>query len=711
MIHLKEKDLISSCWPVSRLGEAVEILVRKAGYRLVPESVGNPPDWMAEEDQLDGWLDFLGDRLGVEIEPVVSSFGEFEKLLKRVAPALIQIPGHQQSRFLAVVKRSGRHLLILEPSLKIRRVALLHIYRVFLDTYKVSDTHHINEVFSQSRIPDRRRKTAFNAILQELAASQKIRVCWMIRPSPAMSFGRRLLCGGVHRSLILMIATHVIAQGFMLLAWWVIGKAVFSGHVDWVWFWAWSLAMATAIPLQIATRWAGNDICLQVGLLLRQRLMFGALNLESQEIRHQGAGQFLGKAMEIEVLDAMALGGGFLAVVAIVELLFAAWVLSKGIGGVTHCLMLLLWMLFVAVICLRYYRRSEHWVNHYQSMTNDLVERMVGHRTRLAQEDYQRWHIEEDRLLNQYLNLSTRMDRSGIKIDALISYGWLLMGLSGVLWAFVLAPVSKPALAISLGGVLMSFVALRAFSVGIFALIEAKNAWNQIRSLFSAASRPKNDQEYPIQPIEALETGTQPVLTVNEISYRYKNSPRYVLRDCCIRINENDRLLLEGPSGGGKSTLAGILSGTIVPDSGLLLLHGLDRQTLGTAEWRRRIVMAPQFHENHVLTETLAFNLLMGRRWPPSGDDIQEAYQVCEELGLGDLIREMPAGLRQIVGESGWRLSHGERSRLFIARAVLQKADLIILDESFAALDPENLEKALTCVLNRAKTLLVIAHP
>jgi ATP-binding cassette subfamily B protein len=71
----------------------------------------------------------------------------------------------------------------------------------------------------------------------------------------------------------------------------------------------------------------------------------------------------------------------------------------------------------------------------------------------------------------------------------------------------------------------------------------------------------------------------------------------------------------------------------------------------------------------------------------------------------------MPAGLNQMVGETGWQLSHGERSRLYIARALLQRADLVVLDESFAALDPENLRRSLTCVLNRVKTLVVIAHP
>ena len=71
----------------------------------------------------------------------------------------------------------------------------------------------------------------------------------------------------------------------------------------------------------------------------------------------------------------------------------------------------------------------------------------------------------------------------------------------------------------------------------------------------------------------------------------------------------------------------------------------------------------------------------------------------------------MPAEMLQMVGESGWQLSHGERSRLYIARALLQDCDLVILDESLAALDPENLARAMRCARARARSLVVIAHP
>jgi ATP-binding cassette subfamily B protein len=102
---------------------------------------------------------------------------------------------------------------------------------------------------------------------------------------------------------------------------------------------------------------------------------------------------------------------------------------------------------------------------------------------------------------------------------------------------------------------------------------------------------------------------------------------------------------------------------------------------------------------------------LMGRRWPPTAEDCKQAETVCRELGLGELLDRMPAGIRQMVGEGGWQLSHGEKSRIYIARALLQDAELVILDESFAALDPDNLHMAMQCTLRRAETLMVIAHP
>ncbi len=200
------------------------------------------------------------------------------------------------------------------------------------------------------------------------------------------------------------------------------------------------------------------------------------------------------------------------------------------------------------------------------------------------------------------------------------------------------------------------------------------------------------------------------LIDADSLTYRYQPQSEPVLRGASLTIHHGERILVEGPSGGGKSTLASLLVGLRKPDSGLLLLNGLDRHTLGDA-WHQFATEAPQFHENHVLSGTIGFNLLMGRNWPATDEELKEASDLCVELGLGGLLERMPSGMMQTIGETGWQLSHGERSRIFLARALLQDAQLTILDESFAALDPETLETCLACALRRARTLIVIAHP
>jgi ATP-binding cassette subfamily B protein len=347
-------------------------------------------------------------------------------------------------------------------------------------------------------------------------------------------------------------------------------------------------------------------------------------------------------------------------------------------------------------------------------MTHALVERMVGHRTRLAQESPSSWHIGEDQELAAYLALSRRLDRTAALLTALIPRGWLLVGLVGLVPALMAGRATPVTMAIAMGGTLLAYEACKKFAMSLGHLADAVLAWHQVAPLFTAATRPQamTPPAYAISAGELRDEGrVAPLLEAHALVFRHRVRGAPVLQECNLQIRGGDRLLLEGPSGGGKSTLASLLTGLRQPESGLLLLGGLDLPTLGTAGWRRRVTAVPQFHDNYIFAGPLAFNLLMGRRWPPEPADLQAAEALCRALDLGSLLDRMPAGLWQIVGETGWQLSHGERSRLYIARALLQSATVLILDESFAALDPETLDRVQQCVLEHAPTLLVIAHP
>ena len=469
------------------------------------------------------------------------------------------------------------------------------------------------------------------------------------------------------------------------------------------------------IPFRLIATWSQGALAISVGAILKARLLYGVLKLEPEEIRHQGAGSHLGRVMESEAVESLATSGGLLGVVATIELIMAAVIIGYGAGAVLHILLLLSWVVLTGLISWRYFRRRRRWTETRLGMAGDLVERMVGHRTRLAQQSRERWHDGEDAVLEGHLGQSASMDGIGAILTALIPRGWLVLGILGLSPAFVSGSQSSVALAVGLGGTLLAYRALTNLALSLSHLSDAAIAWKQIASLFHAAARPEVIGSPTLAPTHGLRpvesSDKQTIIEAHNIVFRYRAHGEPVLRGCGLRISAGDRLLLEGPSGGGKSTLASLLAGLRLPDSGLLLLGGLDRNTWGATGWRRRVVEVTQFHENHVLTETFAFNLLMGRRWPLQQKELQEAEAVRRELGLGALLDRMPAGMLQMVGETGWQLSHGEKSRLYIARALLQDADLIILDESFAALDPQTLDQCLRCVLRRAGTLLVIAHP
>ena len=463
-------------------------------------------------------------------------------------------------------------------------------------------------------------------------------------------------------------------------------------------------------PLRLLTSALNSRLALTAGRLLKQRLLAGALRLDLDLVKRQGTGQWLGRVIESQALETAGLAGALGVAVATLELAFAAWVLGRGAAPQWHLGLLSAWLLLNLLLAARFHARLQAWTLQRLAMTEGLVERMVGHRTRLAQERAARRNVEEDRETLTYLESSQSLDATVPLLVSAAPGGWILLGLAGLAPAVLAGGASTGLLAVSLGGVLFAHRALGGLTGGLSALARAASAWRQVAPLFHAAARPAHEQ--PWMGGE-LASPAPRLLDAQQLSHGYTASAP-LLHGVDLQVRPGERLLLSGPSGGGKSTLASLLVGLRAPSTGLLLLNGLDRATLGD-DWHRLATEAPQFHDNHVYTGTLAFNLLMGRAWPATDAEVAEARALCEALGLGDLLARMPAGLQQRVGETGWHLSHGERSRLFLARALLQRARLTLLDESFAALDPATLQRCLATAIAEctgpSRSLLVIAHP
>jgi ATP-binding cassette subfamily B protein len=709
-------DLQMLAWPVSRLGEALETLARIGGLAPRSAAITPPPPGLAQDggEALRRWIEATAGTLGVEAEPVEVPYAEVERLVRSAGPALLRLPGVGEPRFLTLLGNRRQVVSVLGPDRTVHRrrpSVICAALRQELDQLLAAK---VDQLLDDTHVPKRRQAQARAAILREHLSQVRIDGGWLLRLPPGTRMWRQVRQARLLRPLCGLIGAHTVQYLLWLLSWWMIGRGALEGRLDQGALLAWALLLLTMTPFQMLVMWSQGVLAIGVGGLLKQRLLYGALRLEPEEVRHQGAGQFLGRVMESQAVESLALSGGFLALMAGIEIIMAAAVLSRGVVATLHVLLLFGWVALTLLLARWYFRYRQRWTEARIGLTHGLVERLVGHRTRLAQEPPERWHEGEDQTMERYCALSRDMDRAAM-VQALVPGGWLMLSLLGLTPTFVSGSGAPASFAVSLGGILVASRALGKLVMGLSQLLGAAIAWQQVALFFHAGAR----QESSAPPVFALAlspragaTGNgQPVLDARDLIFRYRAQSEPILRACSLQICMGDRILLEGPSGGGKSTLASLLIGLRSPQSGLLLLQGLDWHTLGPEGWRQRVVGAPQFHENHVFTGTFAFNLLMGRRWPAPPEDLQRAEALCRELGLGDLLDRMPAGLMQMVGETGWQLSHGERSRLYIARALLQDADLVVLDESLAALDPETFHRSLRCVLDRVSTLLVIAHP
>jgi ATP-binding cassette subfamily B protein len=604
--------------------------------------------------------------------------------------------------------------MLLGPDLVVHRISMEVLCTACRHDVEAPLEAEVGHVLDTVGVPRRHRKQARRTMLGERLSGTRLEDCWVLRLPADTPFWQQMREAHLPRHLLGLIGAYATQYLCWILAWGLLGRGALQGRLEPAWLMAWGLLLVTMLPLRLWSTWVQGRLALGVGGLLKTRLLAGALRLAPEEMRHEGAGQFFGRVLEAEAVEALALSGGLLGLLTGIEMVMAAFVLGSGAGGGLQVGLLVGWLGLAGSLSWHSLRQRQRWTAARLAMTHALVERMVGHRTRLAQESPSSWHIGEDQELAAYLALSRRLDRTAALLIALIPRGWLVVGLLGLVPALVAGRSTTVTVAISVGGMLLAYEACRKFAMGLGHLAGAVLAWHQVAPLFAAATRPQvvTPPAFAMPPGEPLDDGRgAPLLEAHTLVFRHGRRGAPVLQECNLQMRTGDRLLLEGPSGGGKSTLASLLTGVRQPESGLLLLGGLDLPTLGTAGWRRRVVAAPQFHDNYIFTGTLAFNLLMGRRWPPHPADLQAAETLCRALDLGPLLDRMPAGLWQLVGETGWQLSHGERSRLYIARALLQGATILILDESFAALDPETLHRVQQCVLEHAPTLLVIAHP
>ena len=241
------------------------------------------------------------------------------------------------------------------------------------------------------------------------------------------------------------------------------------------------------------------------------------------------------------------------------------------------------------------------------------------------------------------------------------------------------------------------FVPMKSFYGQIARLTVMNSCMDRIESLFA-------EQELADDGAEMLKDSNAPEIEYRNVTFAY--GEKDVLKDVSFRSDKGTMTALVGPSGGGKSTIASLMTRFWDVKSGEILLRGMDIRKIPLATLMDNISMV--FQRVYLFQDTVYNNIALGR--PDASRE--EVIETAKKARCYDFITELPDGFDTVIGEGGASLSGGQAQRLSIARCILKDSPIVILDEATASVDADNesyIQQAIS-ELCRGKTLLVIAH-
>jgi subfamily B ATP-binding cassette protein MsbA len=447
----------------------------------------------------------------------------------------------------------------------------------------------------------------------------------------------------------------------------------------------------------VAGSWAQHAISHEV----RERIYGAYMDSEYRTIMNMDRGELINLlTMESWSIAETLFLGTRLVVTATTALIFGAfivvisWKLAViAVIGAGIILTLARWVGKPADI------ESKKIVAQKAVMSDRIVSDIQGMRTIRA-------FAREDDRKAAFVATSDTLRRFLVKIDYL--YAWIdpvnEIGYVILLGALLLgaAAFHIPAPSVLAAIIMMYRVqpSLREFNDNRLALTHHVAALNAVSPIIDPRTQRREDPGH--LPCPELRGD----IAFDKVTYRFGPDGRDVLSGLDIRIPLGGVTILAGNSGAGKSTLINLLLRLYRPAEGRILVNGVDLNDIRRIEWLTRIAVAGQ--DVDLIVGSIAENLTLNR--PGITDaDLKRVADIC---GLQDILEHLPQGLETSVGDRGLNLSGGQRQRLGLARALLGKPDILILDEALGAVQGAMEREIYDRILAdfKGRTLIVVTH-
>jgi len=244
------------------------------------------------------------------------------------------------------------------------------------------------------------------------------------------------------------------------------------------------------------------------------------------------------------------------------------------------------------------------------------------------------------------------------------------------------------------------YLPIRQLGTRFHAGMDGVSAFLRIDEIFSLR------ENEIIHSNEATNLDNSKLLKFQNVSFIYKERNENALNNISLEIEEKEKIALVGHSGAGKSTIFNLLLQFIKPAEGEIFYRGKNINDFEVEEWRNKIAWVPQ--SPHLFKGTIKSNIALSRL---NATD-KEIFEAAKKADIHETILSFPKGYETLVGEEGGKLSGGEVHRISLARAFLRDAEILLIDEPTANLDPVSEQIILSSIdkLTKNRTSIIIAH-
>lgn len=402
-------------------------------------------------------------------------------------------------------------------------------------------------------------------------------------------------------------------------------------------------------------------------------------------------------------IERISMGTGqFLTLLATIMVLFVYIFFALKIAGIITGIIFIVGV-FILLILRRWVVKSKDSGKEITSTTQDLYSLITQHLDGMKtiksygiqEENIKIFNINADALSQNYLDAI----KSYADVKFLFDVGTVIV--LSIMVIFLIEFIKLPTASLFL------LIYLFVLMIPQFSIIQRSYQYflNSLPAFENVIELEKQCMDNFDQTNQDCQIIFKEVITLEDVSFSYDNDAHLHVNNLNVKIPLGKTIALLGHSGAGKSTIADLIMGFIQPSSGNIKV---DNTSISNCihSWRSQIGYVSQ--ETFMFNKTIKFNLLLAM---PQAKE-QDIFRALKLAAAYDFVSKLPEGVNTIMGDRGIKLSAGERQRLALARALLKKPNLLILDEATSNLDSENEKKILNAIenLHGEITIIMIAH-